>query len=99
MAGTTAEAIVAPCSVSPWAIADGWRLGHAVRTEALVEARGTSRLVAPGESGQPDGDPYGGEIRRCPRRRGAPIDPEAGFRALLGAVAPRARLHVLDWAG
>ena len=33
------------------------------------------------------------------RRRGAPIDPEAGFRALLGAVAPRARLHVLDWAG
>jgi cytidine deaminase len=27
-----------------------------------------------------------------------PIDPEAGFRALLGAVAPEARLHVLDWA-
>lgn len=29
---------------------------------------------------------------------GGPIDPEAGFRALLGAAASEARLHVLDWA-
>ena len=33
------------------------------------------------------------------RQSGATIDPEAGFRALVGAVAPKARLHVLDWAG
>lgn len=28
---------------------------------------------------------------------GASIDPEAGFRALIGAVAPRARVRVLGW--
>jgi cytidine deaminase len=33
------------------------------------------------------------------RTADAAIDPEAGFRALLGAVAPQARLRVLDWAG
>ncbi len=33
------------------------------------------------------------------RQPGAAIDPEAGFRALLGAVAPNARLRVIDWAG
>jgi cytidine deaminase len=32
------------------------------------------------------------------RLAGAPIDPEAGFRTLLGAVAPTARLRVVDWA-
>jgi cytidine deaminase len=32
------------------------------------------------------------------RRPGAPVDPETCFRALLGAVAPGARLHVVDWA-
>ena len=33
------------------------------------------------------------------RRAGGRIDPEAGFRALIEAVAPAARLHVVDWAG
>ncbi len=33
------------------------------------------------------------------RLPGAPVDPEAGFRALLGAVAPAARLRVVGWAG
>lgn len=32
------------------------------------------------------------------RRAGATADPEAGFRALIGAVAPKARLHVVDWS-
>jgi len=32
------------------------------------------------------------------KRVGAAIDPEPGFRALLGAVAPGARLSVLGWA-
>jgi cytidine deaminase len=33
------------------------------------------------------------------RLPGAAVDPEAGFRALLGAVAPAARLRVVEWAG
>jgi cytidine deaminase len=33
------------------------------------------------------------------RQPGGAIDPEPGFRALVGAVAPGARLGVLDWAG
>ena len=33
------------------------------------------------------------------RQPGAAIDPEAGFRALLGTTAPAARLRVVDWAG
>jgi cytidine deaminase len=43
----------------------------------------------------------GAEVREgwLARLAGAPIDPEAGFRALLAAVAPQGRLHVLDWAG
>ena len=33
------------------------------------------------------------------RQPGAAVDPEPGFRALVAAVAPGARLHVVDWAG
>lgn len=33
------------------------------------------------------------------RRPRAAVDPESGFRALLGAVAPGARAHVVDWTG
>ena len=36
-----------------------------------------------------------GWLARVP---GGPIDPEPGFRALLAAVAPAARQHVVDWA-
>jgi cytidine deaminase len=31
------------------------------------------------------------------RQPGAPVDPEPGFRALVGAVAPHAGLRVVDW--
>jgi cytidine deaminase len=43
----------------------------------------------------------GGEIAEAwlGRQRGASVDPEAGFRALVGAGAPGARSHVVDWAG
>ena len=87
---------------------DGWRLAHVVRGRVVaagcVESVAFNPTIGAAQAAMVElaaARTPGTEVAGAwlAKRVSAAVDPEPGFRALMGAVAPGAGLRVVEWRG